>query len=62
MAYFAGRVDLYQVHNLVNWQGHLESLEAEKAAGRVSEIGATHYSASAFDELETVMRTGGAPA
>lgn len=58
LGYFEGRVDLYQVHNLVNWQGHLETLEAEQAAGRVSEIGATHYSAAAFDELETVMRSG----
>ena len=58
LGYFGGRVDLYQVHNLVNWQGHHETLEAEKAAGRLSEIGATHYSAAAFDELETVMRSG----
>ncbi|MGE3957263.1 MAG: aldo/keto reductase [Vicinamibacterales bacterium] len=58
MGYFGGRVELYQVHNLVNWQGHLDTLEAEREAGRVREIGATHYSPAAFTELATVMRTG----
>lgn len=58
MRYFDGSVDLYQVHNLVNWQAHLETLEQERAAGRVRAVGATHYSASAFGELATVMRTG----
>jgi aryl-alcohol dehydrogenase-like predicted oxidoreductase len=55
---FGGRVDLYQVHNLVHWHAHLDTLEEEKAVGRVGAIGATHYSASAFDELEQVMQTG----
>lgn len=56
--YYGGHVELYQVHNLVNWRAHLETLEAERDAGRVDELGATHYSASAFDELATVMRSG----
>ncbi len=58
MSWFGGRVDLYQIHNLVNWRGHLATLEAERAAGRVTEIGATHYSPGAFSELATVMRSG----
>jgi len=33
-------------------------LEELKAAGKVRAIGATHYSASAFDELRRVMQTG----
>lgn len=53
-----GRVDLEQVHNLVAWPLHLDWLEEERAAGRVGLIGATHHAASAFDELERVMRTG----
>jgi aryl-alcohol dehydrogenase-like predicted oxidoreductase len=55
---YGGRVELYQVHNLVNWRAHLDTLEAEKAAGRVTAIGATHYSAKSFGELADVMRTG----
>ena len=51
-------VDLYQVHNLVNWRRHLDLLEELKARGSVRAIGATHYQPSAFDELITVMKTG----
>jgi aryl-alcohol dehydrogenase-like predicted oxidoreductase len=58
MQYFGGVVDIYQVHNLVNWRQHLSMLEAERDAGRVRVVGATHYSASAFGELATVMKTG----
>ena len=58
LAYFGGRIDLYQVHNLVNWREQLELLERLQAQGHVAAIGATHYSPSAFDELAQVMRTG----
>ncbi len=58
LGYFGGLVDLYQVHNLVSWREHLLLLEEMKAAGKVRAIGATHYSASAFDELRRVMLTG----
>jgi aryl-alcohol dehydrogenase-like predicted oxidoreductase len=55
---FGGRVDLYQIHNLVNWRGHLDTLELLQGEGWVTAIGATHYQASAFDELQTAMKTG----
>jgi aryl-alcohol dehydrogenase-like predicted oxidoreductase len=58
LAWYGGHVELYQVHNLANWQGQLATLEALKAEGKITAIGATHYSASAFDELATVMQTG----
>lgn len=58
MRFFGGVVDIYQVHNLVNWRQHLSMLEAERDAGRVRVVGATHYSASAFGELGAVMKTG----
>jgi aryl-alcohol dehydrogenase-like predicted oxidoreductase len=53
-----GRVDLYQVHNLVAWQEHLPVLERLRDDGRIGAIGATHYSPSAFGELRRVMDTG----
>ena len=55
LGYFGGRVDVYQVHNLVAWPRRLEQLEALQSRGAVSVIGATHYSARAFDELRRVM-------
>ena len=58
LAYFGGRVDLYQVHNLLNWQEQLTLLEGLRDAGHVGAIGATHYLPSGFAELARVMRTG----
>jgi diketogulonate reductase-like aldo/keto reductase len=58
MVYYRGLVDLYQVHNLVAWWRRLDLLERERDEGRVRFLGATHYSPSAFGELETVMRSG----
>jgi aryl-alcohol dehydrogenase-like predicted oxidoreductase len=58
LSYFGGRVDLYQIHNLVAWREHLTLLERLRDSGQVGVIGATHYSPSAFDELAVVMRTG----
>jgi aryl-alcohol dehydrogenase-like predicted oxidoreductase len=58
LRWFGGRVDLYQVHNLVEWQQRLTLLEGERDRGAVVAIGATHYSPSAFGELARVMRSG----
>jgi aryl-alcohol dehydrogenase-like predicted oxidoreductase len=58
LGWYGGRVDLYQVHNLVAWQERLTLLERERDRGTVVAIGATHYSPSAFGELARGMRTG----
>ena len=58
LRFFGGRVDLYQVHNLVSWRENLALLEGLKESGRITAIGATHYSPSAFGELREVMETG----
>jgi diketogulonate reductase-like aldo/keto reductase len=49
------KFDLMQVHNLVNWEGHLETLARDKAAGRVRHIGITTSHGSRHSEMERVM-------
>jgi diketogulonate reductase-like aldo/keto reductase len=50
------RIDLMQVHNLVDWRVHLKTLRAWKDAGRIRYLGVTHYTSSAYADLEAVMR------
>jgi len=56
--FFGGRVELYQVHNLVAVEKRLDILEELKGEGKVGSIGATHYSRSSFPALMDVMRSG----
>jgi diketogulonate reductase-like aldo/keto reductase len=50
-------IDLLQVHNLLDWRAHLSTLRDWKQAGRITYLGVTHYTASAYGELEQVMRS-----
>lgn len=49
------RLDLMQVHNLVDVDTHLDTLEAWKREGRVRYIGVTHYTASAHDDVARLL-------
>jgi diketogulonate reductase-like aldo/keto reductase len=51
-----GRLDLVQVHNLLDWRAHVETLSVWKSQGRIRYMGITHYTPSAHAELESVMR------
>ena len=51
----ATRMDLMQVHNLVDYRAHLETLRRWKEQGKVRYIGVTHYTSSAYDELARVL-------
>jgi diketogulonate reductase-like aldo/keto reductase len=52
------RLDLMQVHNLVDVQTHLATLAEWRAAGRVRYVGITHYHAGGHAELERLLRRG----
>jgi diketogulonate reductase-like aldo/keto reductase len=52
----ARQLDLNQIHNLLDWRTHLKTLREWKAAGRIRYLGVTHYTSSAYDELERVLR------
>lgn len=49
------KIDLMQIHNLVDWQTHLKTLRAWKEQGKVRYIGITHYTESAYDAIEQIM-------
>jgi diketogulonate reductase-like aldo/keto reductase len=52
------RLDLMQVHNLVDASTHLATLREWKKAGRVRYLGVTHYHAGAHRELERYIKPG----
>ena len=51
------RMDLMQVHNLLDLSVHAKTLREWKTAGRVRYIGITHYHKGAHAELERIVKT-----
>lgn len=51
------RFDLMQVHNLLDWQVHLETLQEWKAVGRIRYFGVTTSHGRRHAELERIMRS-----
>ncbi len=49
------RFDLMQIHNLLNWKGHLETLLAHKAQRRIRYIGVTTSHGRRHDTMEKIM-------
>jgi aryl-alcohol dehydrogenase-like predicted oxidoreductase len=49
------RLDLLQIHNLVDWQTHARTLRMLKEEGRIRYTGITHYTVGAHDELQRVL-------
>ena len=52
------RLDLMQVHNLVDVATHTRTLAEWKNKGRVRYLGITHYVSSAYAEVERLLKTG----
>jgi diketogulonate reductase-like aldo/keto reductase len=50
------RIDLMQIHNLVDWQTHLKTLREWKEQDRIRYIGITHYSHGAFEQMEIIIQ------
>ena len=51
-------MDLMQVHNLVDVATHTKTLQQWKSEGRVRHIGITHYTSSAYADVERWLKTG----
>jgi diketogulonate reductase-like aldo/keto reductase len=47
--------DLMQIHNMLSWEGHLETLLQDKAEGRIRYIGMTTSHGRRHDALEKTM-------
>jgi diketogulonate reductase-like aldo/keto reductase len=52
------RMDLMQVHNLVDVATHTATLKDWKHKGRVRYLGITHYTSSAYPEVERLLTSG----
>ncbi|MBX7153094.1 aldo/keto reductase [bacterium] len=50
-------IDLMQIHNVLDWKTHLPVLREWKDAGKIRYIGITHYTASAYSELEKILKS-----
>lgn len=50
------RIELMQIHNLMDWKTHLPTLREWKRDGRLEYLGITHYRRDAHPELERVIR------
>ena len=49
------RLELLQIHNLLDWREHVPTLRSLQRAGKVRYSGITHYRADAHAELERVL-------
>lgn len=51
------KMDLMQIHNLVDWKTHIRTLQKWKAQGLIRYIGITHYTTTAHQQLEDIIKT-----
>jgi diketogulonate reductase-like aldo/keto reductase len=51
------RMDLMQVHNLVDVEAHTRTLLDMKQKGKIRHLGITHYTSSAYTEVERWLKT-----
>lgn len=50
------QIDLVQVHNLVGYDGHIKTLRDWQADGKVRYLGISHYTSSAYPEVEAILK------
>ena len=49
---------VFQIHNLVDWETHLSTLEGLKGRGRIGLVGITHYLTESYPEMMRIMKGG----
>lgn len=50
------RVELMQVHNLVDLDAHLKTLRRWKEEGKIKYLGVTHYTTSSYPDLLSILK------
>ena len=51
------KIDLMQIHNLVDWEVHYKTLRQWKEEGKIRYIGITHYTEGAYGSIEQILKT-----
>lgn len=51
------KMDLMQIHNLVDWKTHSKTLKDWKETGKIKYWGITHYTDASHPQLENVIKT-----
>jgi aryl-alcohol dehydrogenase-like predicted oxidoreductase len=49
------RIELMQIHNLVDLDAHLKTLRGWKDAGKIKYVGITHYTTSSYPDLISII-------
>ena len=50
-------IDLMQIHNLVDWQTHINTLRSWKEEGKIRYVGVTHYTEGAYASIAQILKT-----
>jgi diketogulonate reductase-like aldo/keto reductase len=50
------KLDLLQIHNLLDWRTHAATLRALKSDGRIRYCGVTHYTVDSHADMEATLR------
>ena len=51
------KIDLMQIHNLVDWEVHYKTLRQWKEEGKIRYIGITHYTEGAYGSIEQILKS-----
>lgn len=49
------KIELMQIHNLQDWQTHLQTLRKWKDEGKIKYLGLTHYTNSAHERMASIL-------
>jgi diketogulonate reductase-like aldo/keto reductase len=50
------KMDLMQIHNLIDWNTHIKTLKSWKEDGKIRYWGITHYVESAYDSMINIIK------